>query len=591
MANNVKDFDKPETDEKPVRKVSARIQSLADGLIYDPAKYEFKEDWVPANKDNPMEVHSTSELVEYLERHKKNRHIEVEARIIGVGNNGKTIAKLDRKQFMEMAKRKDSKKMREALDSFNYDDGSVFPQMGNKVGDDFTPLLGGPFNKQLYYRDYLRMISACFYAFHHDPVARDVVSIISDFTLGRGFDLNTDNPQAQILWDAFCDANDLELQMDYCSEELAIYGEVMWWWLPGNEARISFQPAQNEKVPKALIPRIRLFDPSNIAEIVTVPEDMWKGVLYYVWLAPTQYQMWTDGNQPSTKFIYNQIPADQIMHFKVNTVSNEKRGRSDYFPALGYMKRLRDSVNYSIIAEQKAAAWCIDTTIEGNDQDISDYIASQQALGQFAAAGSEFIHTKAVQREYLSNSATGKGKESPVFNWCLNMIAMASGIPVSYFGTHLSGGQTRASALVSTEPVAKKFERRQGVYQRMLKAMFNQLMQRFGIEADCEITFPELITQDRSAKLKDLALAMNSDWISHKRAADIAAQELDITDFDYRTEMQDIEAEDAELGINPGQTSPLTAPAQKGQTDEKVHSATPGSEKKKIKDNSRDIHQ
>jgi len=434
------------------------------------------------------------------------------------------------------------------------------------------------------------MIATSFYAYHHDPVARSLVGIMTDFTIGRGFTLHTDNPKAQLLWNAFSAANDLHTQVEHASQEISAYGEIMWWWLPQNNARISFNPVAGEKIPKAILPRIRLIDPSNIAEIITVPEDPIKGVIAYVWLAPTQYQMWTKDNQPSTKFIYTQIPAEQIMHYRVNAMSNEKRGRSDYFPALGYMKRLRDSVNYSVIAQQKAAAWCIDTTVRGNDAYIQPYIDEQRALGPIPPAGSEFVHTEASKREYLSNQA-GRTGESPTFDWCLNMACMAAGVPVSYLGTHLSGGSTRASALVSTEPVAKKFERRRLVYDRMLRGMFDRLMRMFGIDAECEIIFPELITQDRSAKLKDLSMAQRNGWISPSRAAEIAAKEFDIKDFDYDQEIVKIKSEDDELGISltPGQTNPLTTPAKTGQTSDVKASGLPSDEKKNIKNNLRQL--
>lgn len=341
----------------------------------------------------------------------------------------------------------------------------------------------------------------------------------------------------------------------------------MWWWLPDNNARISFRPSVGETVPKASIPRIRIIDPSNIAEIITIPEDPVQGVLYYVWLAPTQYQMYTRDNQPSTKFIYTQIPADQIMHCKVNCVSNEKRGRSDYFPALGYMKRLRDGVNYALVGQQKAAAWCIDTTIEGDESDFDNYVQYQKQqeheTGEHTA-GSEFIHSSAVKREYLANSATSKGGDSPVFSWCLNMIAMASGIPISYLGTHLTGSSNRASALVGVEPVTKRFERRQLVYERTIRKIFMRAMEHFNLDdVDCDIIFPELLTQDRSALLKDLSLAQQNYWIAPSRAAEICNKELDTKDFNYESEMATIKKDEKTLGISalpdggPG-SNPLT---------------------------------
>lgn len=573
-----KDFRLDAEDQKPS---ATRVKVLSNGLIYKPKSYEYSDEWVPADINNPHEIHSTHEMIEHL---LKNPKAQIDARVLGMAGDQRRLVKMGRKDFLEAVKRRDSKKFRETIDSFQFDDGGVG---GDLIGRDFTPLLGGPFNKQLYYRDYLRMISKCFFAYHHDPVARDIVSIIVDFTMGRGFNLvatGKDKDAAQVMWEAFYKVNNLQRQIEHMAIEMSIYGETMWWWLPNFNARISFQPGWNEKVPKAVIPRVRLIDPSNIAEVITVPEDPIDGVLYYVWLAPTQYQMWTAGQQPTTKFIYQQLPADQIMHHRINSVSNEKRGRSDFFPALGYMKRLRDGVNYALVAQQKAAAWCIDTTIEGDQSDIDQYVSDQQSQGAIPAAGSEFVHTKAVTREYLSNAATSKGADSPVFSWCLNMICMAAGIPMSYLGTHLSGAGNRASALVSTEPVAKRFERRRLVYDRVIRNLFDGLMQRFGLNAECEIQFPELITQDRTAKINDVTKAQMNSYISHKRAAEIVAKELDVKDFDYQAEQTEILKDDKALGITPAMTAPLTTPGGGGQTGNgKTQSALSAPEKTKIK--------
>lgn len=576
--------------EKPDKKLSRlRTERLADGLWFDPKKYEFKEDWRPARSD--IEVHSTEELIESLKRNPKN---QIEAKIICQGKGGHYGFKtMGREAFLEFAGRRDSSRIREAASKFKEFDEFGFNGGASEVigKSDYTPLLGGPFAKQLYYRDYLRMISACFYAYHHDPAAKAVVSILIDFTMGRGFQLHADDKRAQVIWNAFVEANNFHEQMDQYALELSVQGEHMWWWLPSNYTRIAFNPDwENGGVPRGIIPRIRLLDPSNIAEITTIPEDIVQGVLFYTWLAPTQYQMYTDGKQPSSKFIYTQIPANQIMHFKVNGFSNEKRGRSDFFPALGYMKRLRDGVNYALVAQQKAAAWCVDTTIEGDAADIDQYISDQKSLENhngIQTAGSEFVHTPAIKREYLANSATSKGGDSPVFSWCLNMIAMASGIPVSYLGTHLSGGSTRASALVSTEPVTKRFERRQLVMERTVRAIFTRLCRTYGIiNTKCEIIFPELLTQDRSSLFKDLTLAQTNDWIAPSRAAEIANKELDSKDFNYEAEMAEIIKQKNQLGIPLSAASPLTAPGQAGEDTGKPGQVT-SEERVGIKDDLR----
>jgi hypothetical protein len=258
----------------------------------------------------------------------------------------------------------------------------------------------------------------------------------------------------------------------------------------------------------------------------------------------------------TSKFIYQQIPAPEMLHYKVNSVSNEKRGRSDLYPVFGYLKRLRDSVNYSVIALQKQSAWAIDTKIEGNQDDIDNYVKSIEQQGAIAPAGSEFVHSAQVVREFLSANASSGG-QSEAFLWCLSMISIGSGIPVSWLGSHLSSGSTRASAVVSTEPVHKKFEMRQKLYEQIILDLWDYLMTTFGIKATCEVTFPDLITQDRSQKLKDLALCQSQGYFSKERCANIAAKEFNATDFNFDTEIVEEET-DPVLG------APLTQPPMLG---------------------------
>lgn len=516
-------------------------------IVVNPKAAESAEDVYKQFYEKASEPRSTYEIYQYL---RENKHAEVDALVLCANSKGQfsTTRLKGRKPFMEAFENGGKgAKLKESVDLFGVD-AENYSAGGNLVGVDSVPLLGGPFNKQLYIYDALRMFSQCFYAYNHDPVARAIVHITRDFTLGRGFRVDSDNQAAQALWAAFAEANKLDEMIDTLCCELSTYGEVLLWWLPQHETKIQYQVRPGQEVPKGLLPRVRLQDPSTCWEIITYPEDIQR-VLAYQFVYPTQYQIYTTQDKgqsvPSMKFIVQQVPSNQMDHFKINCFSNEKRGRSDLYPILGYLKRLRDSVNYSIIALQKAAAWAIDTSIEGSQTDIDAYISAQQEIGTIAPAGSEFVHTSKIKREYLSNSAATQSGSGQGFEWCMSMISAGCGIPTNYFGTHLSGGSTRASALVATEPVAKKFQQRQLVLERVIKRMWQRLMDQFGIHADCEVTFPEVIVQDRSAKLKDLALCQQQKWISAERASEIAAKELGVTDYDYTIEQEQIAAEAA----------------------------------------------
>lgn len=571
-----KEFLLDETDQR----LKIERCRVIEAQSFDESTYEISDKFVENKSNDPRSIRTLPDLIKYLEQ---DKNADIDARVLCTTKEGKiAVKKLNKNQFVENWKRtsiETNDKFKEAIDSFAIDASDT----GGLVGQDYIPLLGGPFNKQLYFYDYLKMHATAFHAYHHDPLARHIVNIKRDFTLGRGWQVTSKNPIALALWNAFEEANNLYDLMTYVAAEIEIYGETMFWWLPDNAVNIGYQLKPGQEVPHGAIPRVRLIDPSVIWEIVTYPEDITR-VLYYQWVAPTQYQIYStsDGGSPvaSSKFIYQQIPAEQVDHWKVNCVSNEKRGRSGLFPILGYLKRLRDSVNYSIIAMQKASAWAIDTEIDGDQTDIDSYMEAQQSLGTIAPAGSEFVHSTKVKRNYVSNSSSSKGAASQSFDWCVSMIAAGSEIPISYLNTHLSGGQTRASALVATEPVTKMFENRQLLYERMLKKMAKRLFKQFGIQADIEVTFPELVTQDRSSKMKDLALAQSQGWLSKKRAAEIAAQELQVTEYNFDKEEELISDQEV---MPAAKASPLTTPGKvETETQAAAKAAISNEQKRKL---------
>ena len=54
-----------EADVDPKAK-KARVQMLKNGLIFDAAKYEYKEDFVPADPSKPLEAHTTHEMIDVV---------------------------------------------------------------------------------------------------------------------------------------------------------------------------------------------------------------------------------------------------------------------------------------------------------------------------------------------------------------------------------------------------------------------------------------------------------------------------------------------------------------------------------------------
>ena len=430
----IKPFEHGDDDAPETKKIPFRHSNQG---AFDSERYTFNDRFNPTEKSE--KPRTTIELVKHLE---KNPNVEIEAKLICREKDGVVSTRtFNRQQFLEQWNKWGTKftTFRESIDCFSggYVGGNqgLYNQGDLNIGEDFVPLLSGPYYKQLYYYDYLRMHALAFQAYHHDPVAKRCIDTILQFTLGRGFSVDFEDQEDQAAWAAFVDANNLDSRFESIARELLMFGEQFIWWLPNRDINITYDIFPSQKSKKGFIPRIRQIDPSVIWEIVTYPEDI-ERVLYYQWIAPTQYQMYTGTDEGApvsgSKFIFQQIVAEEVMHFKINCVSDEKRGRSVLFPVFGDLKRLRDTIDYSIAGMQKAVAYSIDTTIEGSQEDIDRYVAAQNALGPVPPAGNEFVHTKAVEREYLSNTASKGGATGDTFDWVLSKIAMGIGMPVSY---------------------------------------------------------------------------------------------------------------------------------------------------------------
>lgn len=556
------------------------MRMIADGGQFDAKKYEYDDSFKPAGDVTDFrQVHTMPELMACLEA---NKDVEAEGIFLEANSDGvyrykrlKTSAKIREvwksnsklRKFREANQRETAEMRAMREDGFLSDGGNQSAGANaGLVGDDYVPLLGGPFNKQPYMTDYLRAHAYAFHEYHHHPFARAIIHITRDFVLGRGFTVDSEDDTALAMWRAFEEVNRLQELMEDIVKEGSLFGENMIWWLPDNAVNIEYQVAPGQQAKRGLIPRVRLLDPSTVWEIVTFPEDI-RRVLYYQLVFPTQYQIYTGSNAgspvPSSKFIMQQLPACDVMHFKYNCVSNEKRGRSDLFPVFGYLKWLRDCVNYKLISLKKQSAWTEDIVVEGSQQDVDNLTAALNSLGPFEPAGSRFIHTDKIKREYLANQGSGGGSDDQTMNWGVDMIAAGSQIPASYFGLLKSGGQTKASALVGTEPVAKKMERRQEELSRILKTMWRRFQDSHGVPgSECQVIFPEIISQDSSQKLKDIKFAEDSDYFSHERAAGMAAKELSADNYDFDDEMAAI-SKQADKPIMPTLITPLTAPALK----------------------------
>ncbi len=461
---------------------------------------------------------------------------EVGERIEAYAKNSKSISKQLKESSFSLGVYDDER-------STNATTNNVF-----NLQDTFLPSTTSPYAKQQLWFDYLEQHRRAWEAATRNPIAKRICDLIPMFVLGRGVVGAHKSPDHQDAWDEFHRRVGMRARMRVTLRELLIYGEVFLRYFKTKDGLT-----------------LRSIDPSTIWDIITNPDDI-EDIHYY-------HQQYTIINRspvadvraiaPST-LIIRQIKAHEIDHFKINATSSEKRGRSQLFTILAWLVRFKEFANDRVLLNKMRAMFALDISVKGGATEL------QAVEDQFATppgAGAVLIHNDAAIVEFknANNNANEAKTDSDML---LQIIATGAGISEQFLGGGVMA--SRASALIRTEPDIKTFETFQEITEDILTSAWERVQAAKGLspsrKGKMEFIFPALSTEDRSAKLKDIAFAEAMDYMSKERAAEMAAKEFMISTYDYTTEKTKIEAERTgkfEMVIATGlQQQPKIMPAE-----------------------------
>jgi hypothetical protein len=474
--------------------------------------------------------------------------------------------------FRKLTQRKDwaAAKLLETLglDAFNY--GGDDLTTGSIVGppnDEYTPLLGGPFSKQLYIYDYLDMHAKAFWSKNHHPFGKAIVNILRSYVVGKGVKVLFASPAAQKCWDDFEKRTDFQAKLRTDVETLVWAGEIMTEKAFDTEG----------------LPILKQIDPSTVWEIVTDPLTP-EVALYFHQQYPTQWQLTYKPTDKNTEYIINDIPGDKVIHIKINNAPGEKRGRSDLFAVLSWLKRFRDYFNAKVVKAQMEESWGLDIAIDGDQADVDAY-ASNPDVQRIPPAGSTRIHNKDVEFSYLNPTSSSTQGRDNVGEQIKNVIAVGAGIAPEWLGES-AAGSTAETARTKEGPASRNIEDKQMVIERYIRRIGEfvldsdstlpetqvrpaslsklklALVQRNWksvikeatalllskevdepIDKSFEIIFPEPAGEDRKAKLEAIVLGEAQKYLSHERAATMYAKEIGVTSYDPQEEAEAIQAE------------------------------------------------
>lgn len=351
------------------------------------------------------------------------------------------------------------------FDTGGFGGGSPFfsPTPGSPTqlidANDFVPFLNGPFYKQLYQYDYLKMHARAFDLVNHAALAAGAVKIMTRFVLGRGISFSIKNEQSQELWDDYWERNDMRNKTRQMARDLAWQGELMLRFYEREPGRLT----------------MRIIDPSTCWEIVTDPEDF-EHVYYYHFQWPTPYQIWVQGNIPISKYIIQEVPPTNVQHIKINVSSQEKRGRSDLLPSMPWLKRFNDYYNGAVMKAVLEANLVYKVKIHGDQASLDDVQTNTQ-FTILPPPGGTWLENDAVDMTPLSAVMTSSRGASGIGQQIASIVATSLNLPTEYFNIEGGAGGARATALVRTDPAVKAVEDRQQILRESLEDIYDRVME------------------------------------------------------------------------------------------------------------------
>jgi hypothetical protein len=443
------------------------------------------------------------------------------------------IVKLNPPKATEKFKESASKELKET-DWFDVSSYGTDPDQNQY--SEYTPIMGGPFYRQMYLYDMLSAHAKSFEAYNHNIIAHRIVNILKQYALGRGYKVMGDERFLKI-WDKFEKSNKIKtrLRKNWTIDYL-VTGEFLF-----------------DKITKDGI------DSSTIWEIITDPQNI-RNVYYYYQSFPTQYQLYPGmkvsgvaGSEKTqaTEYVLRQIPYDRVIHIKSDGMTWEKRGRPCMFPILAWLKRHKDYWDANILREISQASYVYDVTVNGGAGDVSTI--AQQFSG-YPKPLSTYTHNDAVSRTLLS-PVQGSGGKADAAEQLIAMITACVGIPKEFF--NMAGLSNRANALVSSEPFTKVIDDLQQDFEEFLQELARLAFEEEGLEYnnELEFIFPSVIKDTTTESLKNFALCQSMGWLSMKRCATMAAAEMNVTNYDFEAEQEDLK-EEREAGLLQAEEMP-----------------------------------
>ncbi|MBD5635514.1 MAG: hypothetical protein IAI49_13640, partial [Candidatus Eremiobacteraeota bacterium] len=313
-------------------------------------------------------------------------------------------------------------------------------------------------------------------AYAADPFCKQGIRISTNFVLGRGLSVTAADKNVQTVLDEY-DVRHPQAQKKKHLRSALVMGDLFLWK----------QPLMNGKVRHVKLPAQTIWAIVTLAEDITTP-------LYYVQRYYTRSQMYAQPDN-GARYIERLIPADQVIHWKLNAEEDEVRGRSETYAALPWHLKYRNHWEAQIEKDYAAAAYAFVAFVEGNDAQVRKFVAQNIPRHRPRPGHTRVFNSKVKSFEVVSsdkNSPSGQGSTS---EGILNALSANYGFAKEYFG--VDGNRTRGGAVTSAGPAEKSFEDRQDDYGDIVRQEYQDAI-------DAAVAWGTIPLVDATGKPTDL---------------------------------------------------------------------------------------
>jgi 2'-5' RNA ligase len=348
-----------------------------------------------------------------------------------------------------------------------------------------------------------RQIRLAHYTWQRNPILRRVIDIQTEFVLGEGISVTSEDPAVNAVLQRHWNhpTNEWASKAFTRFRDLRLFGEACWTVAetPGT-GTVILGVIDPERISRVVHDSVQVDEP--VAVVIKSDITTGKEVVFKV----IRYDPLVDG------FDADATGYDGLcFYFAINKVATATRGLSDLFHLIDYGDAI-DQFTWSQTERARIAnAMVFDVSIKGGQQADVDAELKRIRTQQPTKPGGVNVHSDSIAWEILSPNL-GATEAEVMIKILTRMVLGGAGLPEHYFA---KGDETnRATAQEQSDPVIKRMTS----IQREFVAMINRVL-RYQYER----------ARQKDSSLKRLSLEEPVPWridhpdMSVKDVAKIAA--------------------------------------------------------------------